>query len=449
MHPEIEKLIDLALVDGHITDKERNVILNKAAEYGISSDEVEMIWEAKKTLLEKSSIEAQIKCPACGARISGLTKTCNCGYVFNTGSINETKSLEASIESLENLIIQVRGLSGKSSKEHIELLIGKVEKEIRYIKTRYADNPEVKKLLSELEIISNKYITKAVKKKKRRIIIVSIFAGFGILLFLYLFVKSRQIEMDNSTFIAKCDSLQNPKLKERVKSFKRNYLYWENFKDDFFENYPDHNDGYVRYCSIRYKFNEKTSYKIADNQLSVIQKKFKTPIDFILYDDRNNFRNLESTSKIDSTFILTLISKSRWQLKREIDEKIKIIQNTELQEDLMSLNDIDSLKQASLVFWNSDIKNFIMNTQKGNYPRMGLVEYIMQTFRTDRQTATNYCEERLNFFEKKFKMPIDFFSYRDYIYYSRTIRNPITNDKDDLENLNACEIKYKLKKNIK
>jgi hypothetical protein len=444
MHPEIEKLIDLALVDGHITDKERNVILNKAAEYGISSDEVEMIWEAKKTLLDKSSVGAQIKCPACGARISGLAKTCNCGYVFNTGSINETKSLEASIESLENLIIEVRGLSGKSSKEHIELLIGKVDKEIRYIKTRYADNPEIKKLLSELEIISNKYISKAVKKKKRRIVIVSIFAGFGILLYIYLFVKSRQIEqeqsMDNLTYNAKCDSLQNPKLKENVKSYKNTYSYWENFKDDFFETYPDYNDGYVRYCAIKYKFNEKTSYKIADNQFSFIQKKFKTPIDFVLYDDRNNFRNLESTSRIDSTFILTLISKSRWQLKREIDEKIKIIQNTELQEDLMLLNDIDSLKQASLVFWNSDIKNFIMNTQSGYYPRMGWVETVMQFYRADRQTATNYCEERLKFFEKKFKMPIDFFSYRDYIYYSRTIK-----DKDDLENINACEKKYNLK----
>ena len=35
MHPEIEKLIDLALADGQITEKERNVILKKAAELGV------------------------------------------------------------------------------------------------------------------------------------------------------------------------------------------------------------------------------------------------------------------------------------------------------------------------------------------------------------------------------------------------------------------------------
>jgi uncharacterized tellurite resistance protein B-like protein len=30
MHPEIEKLIELALADGQITEKERNVILKKS-----------------------------------------------------------------------------------------------------------------------------------------------------------------------------------------------------------------------------------------------------------------------------------------------------------------------------------------------------------------------------------------------------------------------------------
>jgi hypothetical protein len=237
------------------------------------------------------------------------------------------------------------------------------------------------------------------------------------------------------------DSITNPKLKVDIQKLESYYTNWENFKEKFFESYPDYGDGYVNYYSTKYKFNEKTSYKIADNQFSLIQKKFTTPIDFILYDDRNDFRNLESTSRIDSTFILTLISKSRWQLKKEIDEKIKIIQNLELQEDLISMNDIDSLKQTSLVFWNSDIKNFIMNTQSGFYPRMGWVETVMQIYRADRQTATNYCEERLKFFEKKFKMPIDYFSYRDYISYSQTI-----NDKDDIENINACEKKYNLKR---
>ena len=47
MHPEIEKLIDLALADGQLTDKERNVILKKATELGVDTDEVEMVLDGK------------------------------------------------------------------------------------------------------------------------------------------------------------------------------------------------------------------------------------------------------------------------------------------------------------------------------------------------------------------------------------------------------------------
>ena len=168
MNPEIEKLIDLALADGQITEKERNVILKKAAELGVDKDEIEMLIDSKKHLHAKQTIGEHVKCPSCGKKASGLSKTCSCGYVFNTGAIQESKSLEAAIETLENLIVQVRGLSSSSSKEVIETLIARVEKEIRFIKTRYSDNSEIKKLLSELEVISDKYINKALKKSKTK-----------------------------------------------------------------------------------------------------------------------------------------------------------------------------------------------------------------------------------------------------------------------------------------
>jgi hypothetical protein len=446
MHSEIEKLINLALVDGQITEKERNLILKKATDLGVDTIELEMYIEAKKHLHERNILGSQIKCPSCGNKLSGLLKTCPCGYVFNTGSIQESKSLESAIETLENLIIQVRGLSSSTSKEVINSLIARVEKEIRYIKTRYSDNVEVKKLLSELEVISKKYITKAVKKKNKRTLIIRILVLNCILGYGYIFIKNRMIESKSLTqstiFNNKLDSITNPKLKVDIQKLESYYTNWENFKEKFFESYPDYGDGYVNYYSTKYKFNEKTSYKIAENQFSLIQKKFTTPIDFILYDDRNDFRNLESTSRIDSTFILTLISKSRWQLKKEIDEKIKIIQNPELQEDLIFMNDIDSIKQARLLFWNNEIKNFILNEQCGLGKRMGWVDAIRHQFQTDRQTATNYCEERLIFFEKKFKRPIDFYCYLDYLYY-----NNVMNDKDDLENINACEKKFKLTSN--
>ena len=45
MHPEIEKLIELALADGQVTERERNVILKKAKSLGVDEDEVEMILD--------------------------------------------------------------------------------------------------------------------------------------------------------------------------------------------------------------------------------------------------------------------------------------------------------------------------------------------------------------------------------------------------------------------
>jgi hypothetical protein len=35
MHPEIEKLVEMALADGQVTDKEREIILLKAEKLGL------------------------------------------------------------------------------------------------------------------------------------------------------------------------------------------------------------------------------------------------------------------------------------------------------------------------------------------------------------------------------------------------------------------------------
>jgi len=444
MRPEIEKLIDLALADGKITEKERNVILKKATELGVDTDEVEMVIDGKKHLNEKKSIGSQIKCPACGNRISGLSKTCACGYVFNTGTLNESKSLEASIETLENLIIQVRGLSSSSPKEIIESLIAKVEKEIRYIKTRYADNNDIKKLLAELESLSARYINKAVKRKKNRTIIISICVLFVIFIYGYFFIKSRMIEYNqlsiSSNLSAKIDSISNPKLKEHIRSTMSLFSNWDEFKPRFFESYPDYNNGYIAYLKNKFGFSEETNYKIAENQFNKIKDLFESPIDFILFDDRNDFRNLDSTFRVDSLYISTLISKNRWQLKKEIDSKIDLLQNEALKLELTKLNDIDSLKQASLVFWNNDAKNFILYEQNG-HDNVGFIKANMVAYRTDKQTATKYCQDRLNFFSRKFKSPIDFFVYRNLVLY-----NPNSSqDIDDIENIKACQKKFNIK----
>lgn len=45
MHPDLEKLILLALADGVVSEKEREIILRKAEKLDLDVDEVEMYLE--------------------------------------------------------------------------------------------------------------------------------------------------------------------------------------------------------------------------------------------------------------------------------------------------------------------------------------------------------------------------------------------------------------------
>ena len=118
MQLEIEKLIDLAIADGQITDKERNVILRKAAEFGVDPDEVEMILDAKLHKMEASKPKRSEKvgtiktCPSCGAFIKGTSLACDaCGLEFsNTNSNSSFLELEGKL------------LDAKGTKERVRIV---------------------------------------------------------------------------------------------------------------------------------------------------------------------------------------------------------------------------------------------------------------------------------------------------------------------------------------
>jgi hypothetical protein len=111
MHSEIEKLIGLAIADGQITDKERNVILKKAAELGVDADEVEMLLDGRLHQLEASKPKEKEKvgniktCPACGASVKAFQVKCDdCGHEFINTSSN----------TLQNLIIELNQFKAKN-----------------------------------------------------------------------------------------------------------------------------------------------------------------------------------------------------------------------------------------------------------------------------------------------------------------------------------------------
>lgn len=110
--PELEKLIQYALEDGVLTDKERSVLMRKAQEAGVDLDEFEMVLDAKLHEAQKAAAASRKpanskhgevrKCPACGAMVSAFTTTCSeCGFEFN--NVEAVKSANILFEKLQAL----------------------------------------------------------------------------------------------------------------------------------------------------------------------------------------------------------------------------------------------------------------------------------------------------------------------------------------------------------
>jgi hypothetical protein len=422
MHPEIEKLIDLALADGQITEKERNVIFKKAAELGVDTDEVEVILEAKIHQLnpKKKKIEDLNTCPSCGEIISGLSRTCICGYVINSNDIRNSKSLEEAIEILENLIVKIRAYGKNSSKSQLESFIAQIEKEVRYIKTRYQNNSEVSKLLKELEEISNTQIKSALKLNKRKRVKI---ATLGILIIsliaiiygesFYTIYKKADDKKTFSNFIeTKLDSIKNTKTKLYYKKFQYKIKNWDNFKEHYFYIYNE--DGLTYHIKNLYRFNEDITYEIAENQFKNILEKFKNPIDFVLYNDKYAYLSLSETKKIDSLFISNLIGKEEWLIKKEIDKKINRIRGSELiKDELKVLNGGSNNSRALLSKWDTLAINNFLYKFDGTWPIQGYLNRILQNYNyiTENQ-AEKYCLCVINKFKEKYDSPIDYIIWR-------------------------------------
>lgn len=108
---QIEKLIEAALIDGQLTEKEKQILYKKAEASGIDLDEFEMILEAR--LFEKGKQPSLIspqsdkfgdvrKCPACGALAESFaTKCSDCGTEFR--NIQASQNIIKFFEKLDDL----------------------------------------------------------------------------------------------------------------------------------------------------------------------------------------------------------------------------------------------------------------------------------------------------------------------------------------------------------
>lgn len=100
MHPDIEKLINVAKESGGLTTKQREIIFKKAKAYGIDDDEIEFYLESAfstSSIQGQSSRENRRKCPNCGAIIPDASLQCHeCGFILemeNYASIMARKQI--------------------------------------------------------------------------------------------------------------------------------------------------------------------------------------------------------------------------------------------------------------------------------------------------------------------------------------------------------------------
>ena len=107
----MEHLIDMALADGELTEKEKQVLFKKAEANGIDLDEFEMVLDARLYEKQKATQDVQPathgaapksdkygdvrKCPGCGAIVESFTTRCpDCGLEFrNIGTVNSIQQL--------------------------------------------------------------------------------------------------------------------------------------------------------------------------------------------------------------------------------------------------------------------------------------------------------------------------------------------------------------------
>jgi len=97
--PQLEKLVDMALEDGVITEKEKDILVKRAKLLGIDLDEFEMYLDSRlaslsniqNTTPNQKKFGDLLKCPSCNASVPSLTIICkDCGFEFRNVSANSS-----------------------------------------------------------------------------------------------------------------------------------------------------------------------------------------------------------------------------------------------------------------------------------------------------------------------------------------------------------------------
>lgn len=155
---KIEELINCALIDGKLSEKEKQVLLKKAETQGIDLDEFEMVLDARivqfekaeREKVQKSNKHGEVKkCPNCGATVQSYQGKCHeCGYEFENVEANaaviELSSVLKSAKNYKEKERLVRTFPIPSTKANLIELMS-------YLQTNVGDNVYGDACISKLQ----------------------------------------------------------------------------------------------------------------------------------------------------------------------------------------------------------------------------------------------------------------------------------------------------------
>ena len=162
---ELNALIQQYLTDGVLTDKERQVILNKAEKLGLDRDEIDLYLDAEVQKIDQQTDAAVRKqkgktCPYCGGSVPQLTDKCpHCGENITAQASEELQEI---FDNLEEALVDLK--SGKDFARSKAT----VERYSRKAKMYFGSNPKIQKLLQEVENEMSEAEKRTMRKAKQQ-----------------------------------------------------------------------------------------------------------------------------------------------------------------------------------------------------------------------------------------------------------------------------------------
>ena len=239
---ELESLVKAALTDGVLTEKEKQILFNKAQSMGINLDEFEMmlnarlveLQKAEKEKIEKSAPKSNKygdvrKCPSCGAVVPSLATSCaECGYEFvgidaNLSSkkladlLLSTKNLDKKKDIIETFPIPLTkvdlfeflaSLQPRIKDVNDPLAISyfkKYQECIIKAKSSFADDPKIKPFIESFNVEEKRFnkrkninaIKKLTQKKWFKFVVIALCIGlFFIVRFIISYDNTAELMVD-------------------------------------------------------------------------------------------------------------------------------------------------------------------------------------------------------------------------------------------------------------